>query len=96
MSNGLADRTGLDGRILVLLDADKDCPAVLGPDLLERARRARGDRMVRVVLAGAKYEAWFLAAAASIGGQCGLPEHIEAPDTTPRNPFATPSGGLPK
>ena len=52
--------------------------------------------MVRVVLAGAKYEAWFLAAAASIGGQCGLPEHIEAPDTTPRNPFATPSGGLPK
>lgn len=65
--------------ILVLLDADKDCPAVLGPDLLERARRARSDRTVRVVLAKAEYEAWFLAAAVSIGGQCGLPEHIEAP-----------------
>ena len=78
--NSLAGRTGRDGRILVLLDADEDCPAVLGPDLLKRARSARSDRAVRVVLAKAEFESWFLAAAASVGGHCGLNERIEAPD----------------
>ena len=77
--DSLAGRTGPDGRILVLLDADEDCPAVLGPDLLKRARSARSDRAVRVVLAKAEFETWFLAAATSIGGHCGLNERLEAP-----------------
>ena len=45
-------RTGL---ILVLLDADTDCPAELGPQLVRRARKARPDRRTRVVLAKAEY-----------------------------------------
>ncbi len=69
----LAARTAGDtGGILILLDADDDCPAELGPALLARARAARSDFDIRVVLAKAEYEAWFLAAGSSIHGLHGL------------------------
>lgn len=48
---------GPDAAIPVLLGADDDCPAILGPTLLDRARKARPDRQVSVVLAKRKYEA---------------------------------------
>lgn len=49
--------------ILVLLDADKDCPAILGPSLLARARSVvAADFPIGVVVANPEYEAWFLAA----------------------------------
>ena len=54
--------------ILVLLDADQDCPMSLAATLLERARRTRSDRTIKVVLAKTEFESWFLAAAPSI--QC--------------------------
>ena len=72
--------TGTGGSILVLLDADDDCPAELGPELLERASAARPDRAIRVVLAKAEYEAWFLAATASIAGRCDIDEAAAQPD----------------
>jgi hypothetical protein len=53
--------------ILVLIDADQDCPKELGPRLLSRAGSHRRDRRIRVVLAKAEYESWFLAAADSLG-----------------------------
>ena len=62
-----AARAGADGCILILLDANGDCPAQLAPRLLGRAVSARPDRDIRVVLAKMEYEAWFLAAAASLG-----------------------------
>ena len=71
---------GTDGSILILLDADDDCPADLGPNLLQRARTARPDFAIRVVLAKAEYEAWFLAAAASIAGRHEVDEAIVPPD----------------
>lgn len=74
-----ARRSGTDGCILILLDADDDCPAELGPELLQRARAARPDRAIRVVLAKAEYEAWFLAAAASIAGLHGIDEAAAPP-----------------
>ena len=40
----LGNRVGANGAILVLLDADDDCAARLGPALLERAIAARPDR----------------------------------------------------
>jgi hypothetical protein len=58
-----------DGGILVLLDADDDCPAKCGIQLLHRARGARSDKRVAVVLANREYEAWFLAAAPSLAGR---------------------------
>jgi hypothetical protein len=63
--------------VLVLLDADDDCPAQLGPRLLTWA--GRGNLPVSVVLAKVEFEAWFLAAAASIAGHRGLCEPLVPP-----------------
>lgn len=52
--------------ILVLLDADDDCPAQLGPVLLERIKKVRSDVPAAVVLAMREFEAWFLAAIESL------------------------------
>jgi hypothetical protein len=67
------------GGILVLVDADEDCPRELGPSLLKRARRARADVPVAVVLAKREFEAWFLAAAASIAGKRRLAGDLTPP-----------------
>lgn len=68
------------GAILLLLDAEDDCPALLGPQLLARARVCRSDRNPVVVLAKYEFESWFLAAAESLRGFRGLPEDLQAPD----------------
>ncbi len=65
-------RAGDGGAILILLDAEKDCPATLGAELLQRARRARPDRSIRTVLAKAEYESWFIAAVESVVGRPDL------------------------
>lgn len=65
--------------VLVLLDADDDCPAELGPQLLARARAARPDRSGAVVLANREFEAWFLAAATSLRGHRGLSADLTPP-----------------
>lgn len=75
----LGDKVGPDGKILILLDADDDLACQLGPALLQRARTARPDRSIGVVLAVKEYEAWFLAAAASLRGQRGLPAELDPP-----------------
>lgn len=59
--------------ILVLLDADDDCPAELGPDLAKRAAAARPDVPAGVVLAKREFEGWFLAAIESLAGYRGWP-----------------------
>jgi hypothetical protein len=68
-----------DGAVLVVLDADDDCPAELGPALLERAQRVAHPSAVAVVAATKEFEAWFLAAAPSLAGQRGLPVGLEPP-----------------
>jgi hypothetical protein len=67
------------GGILVLLDCDDGCPAKDGLELLKRARVARADIPISVVLAKREYEAWFLAAAESLRGKRGLPFDLAAP-----------------
>lgn len=74
-----ARQVGAGGGILVLLDADRDCPAVLAPALLSRAASAAPHHPVAVVLAKAEYEAWFLASAASLAGSVGLAPDFAAP-----------------
>lgn len=69
--------------ILVLLDADDDCPAILGPELLRRAQEARADMPCWVVLAKAELESWFVGSIESLRGCRGInPEAIspEAPE----------------
>lgn len=75
----LAEQGGPMAGVLVLLDADDECPAELGPRLLERVHTARPDRPSSVVLANREFEAWFLAAAPSLRGQRGLAQDIQAP-----------------
>ena len=74
-----ARRAGADGCVLILLDADDDCPAELGPELLQRARTRRPDCAISVVLAKAEYEAWFLAAGDSIAGRRGIAGSMTPP-----------------
>ena len=74
-----AKRVGESGGILVLLDADDDCPARLAPILLERAQGARSDVPVCVVLAKREFEAWYLAAAPSLAGIHGFPADLSMP-----------------
>jgi hypothetical protein len=80
-------RVSTKGGILVLLDADDDCPAEYGPLLLARAMAARPDKQVSVVLANREFEAWFLAAAPSLAGQFGFPAEFPRPHNpeAPRN-----------
>lgn len=70
---------GADGGVLVILDSDEDCPAQLGPELLERVRSARSDVLSAVVLARREFESWFLASAESLRGCRGLPGDLESP-----------------
>jgi hypothetical protein len=60
------------GWILVLLDADDDCPAQLAQQVLTRAAACVTHRRVSVVFATRKFEAWFIAAAASLDGHRGF------------------------
>jgi hypothetical protein len=74
-----ARKTGGQGGILILVDADDDCPAQLGPQLLDRARKTRGNLPISVVLAKREFEAWFLASAESLRGKRGLPDNLTPP-----------------
>lgn len=82
-----AAKSGEGGWILIVLDADDDCPAELGRQIYDRAQQYVAHRRLSVVLANREFEAWFIAAAHSLRGVRGfspLPdEHIQA--EVPRN-----------
>ncbi len=67
------------GAVLVLLDADDDCPAELGPSLLERCREAT-PLPTAVVLANRELESWFLGAKESLRGLRGIRPDARIPD----------------
>jgi hypothetical protein len=82
-----AAKSGDQGWILILLDADDDCPANLGAEVLRRAQAVAAHRRISVVLAKREFEAWFLAAARSLDGARGfrLVQTIPADAESPRN-----------
>lgn len=83
-----AAKCGDSGWILILLDADDDCPAVKGAEILGRAKTVVPHRRVGVVLANREYEAWFIAAASSLHGSrnfCYSPADGQVSAETPRN-----------
>lgn len=65
--------------LLILIDAEGDCPATLGPRLLQTARQARRDADIACVLAKRGLENWFKASAASLAGVSGLPNDLAVP-----------------
>ena len=58
--------------ILVLLDADDDCPIDLAQGLLERGKQLGLTSPVEIVCAHRSYESWFLASLDTIKGQRGI------------------------
>lgn len=56
------------GWILILLDADDDCPAQRHQTILRDARLITSHRAISVVLPNREFEAWFVAAAKSLDG----------------------------
>lgn len=79
-----ARRTQGRGAVLILLDAEEDCPARLGPELLNRACQFRHDVPLAVVMPKRKFEAWFVAAAPSLGGVENLPQSLQ-PEPDPES-----------
>lgn len=73
--------------ILVLLDADDDCPKDLAPTLEQWAQEAAGAKPCAVVMANREYEAWFLASIEALRGTAGiLPDAASHPHPeTPRD-----------
>lgn len=67
-----ANEMGQVGAVLLLVDSDGDCPREQGPAIANRAKDARKDKRISVVLAHQEYEAWFLASASSLRGVRGL------------------------
>ncbi|HHQ41050.1 MAG TPA: DUF4276 family protein, partial [Chromatiales bacterium] len=73
------------GPVLVLLDADDDCPAQMSERFFSVLRDALPHIEVAVVFAKREYEAWFIAAFASLAEHCDIqpgtatpPENVEA------------------
>jgi len=77
----LAARTARpSGAVLVVFDADDDCPAELGPLLLGWAAEARGDFAVGIAVAKYELESWLIAGAESLRGARGLADDLTPPD----------------
>lgn len=75
-----ARAAGPAGAVLVIFDADDDCPAELGPRLRGWAVEARGDFHVGIALAKYELESWLIAGAESLRGPGGLANELTAPD----------------
>lgn len=58
--------------ILILFDADDDCPKELAPTLEEWAREAAGGKPCAVVIANREHEAWFLASIEALRGTAAI------------------------
>ncbi len=67
------------GCLLVLLDADDDCAATLGPSLRKRANAARPDLKVEVVFAVREFEPWILASSKTLDDE-SLLTHAYSPE----------------
>lgn len=78
-------RQEIAGHVLILLDCEDDCPARLGPRLLEQAHAVAADVNVVVALAHREYETWFMAAVESLRGVEGMSGGV----VRPANPEAT-------
>ncbi|OZB71776.1 MAG: hypothetical protein B7X36_12540 [Thiomonas sp. 14-64-326] len=82
-----AAKCGEQGWILVVLDADDDCPATLAAEIYQRAQQHVSHRRLSVVIANREFEAWFIAAARSLDSHRGFrcPQAVGVEAETPRD-----------
>ena len=71
--------SGSASKLIVLLDADDDCPAELGPELSERLNSRFPSHAFSVSLANREYETWFIASLESIAEPAGLDPSANLP-----------------
>lgn len=81
-----AAKCGDAGWILILFDADDDCPAKKGAAVLAQAQTIVPHRRIAVVLANREYEAWFIAAAESLNGCRGFQSQANDTQLEPEIP----------
>lgn len=72
----IADRSNASA-VVLLIDADDDCPGELGPSLLSRSREILGTIPVSVVCAKMEFESWFLGSQKSLRGVRGIKDDVE-------------------
>jgi Domain of unknown function (DUF4276) len=65
--------------VLLLLDAEGDCPATLGPRLLAVAQAAHSDATISCVLAKRMLENWIVGGADTLANVNGLPASLVPP-----------------
>lgn len=87
-----AAKAGDEGWILILLDADDDCPKDLGESLRLRAEKHIPHRRFSIVLANREFEAWFIAAAESLDGRRNF--HVPAAINTDPESFRDAKGWM--
>jgi hypothetical protein len=69
------------GLLLLLLDAEDDCPAQLAPRLLTAAQQVLpADTRIACILAKRMLENWIVAGASTLAGVNGLPDPLPARD----------------
>ena len=76
--------------VLILIDAEKECPKDLAPRLAGWARQARPDADIACVLPNPMFETWFAAAAVSLAGVNGLPASLTEPHEPEGNRLGKP------
>ncbi|WP_168801644.1 DUF4276 family protein [Glycomyces buryatensis] len=69
----------LPSGVLIMIDADDECPMTLAEHLRDLAKVVHPDAPSFVVIPNREFEAWFLAAASSFAGKFGLPEDLRPP-----------------
>lgn len=74
----------LKALVLVMLDCEDGCPAILGPKLHAAVARQCGSVPVLVLLACREFETWFVASAPSLAGTRGFPRDIDVPSSPER------------
>jgi hypothetical protein len=77
-----ASKCGDEGWILIVFDADDDCPVSKHKEVLDQARGIAPHRRIAVVMANREYEAWLMASARSLHGQRGF-QWQEEPTSIP-------------
>jgi len=75
----LATAKAQGGTVIVLLDADDDCPVTLAREVEARAQPLIHGAAIAVVIPNREYEAWLIAAAESLVGRRGLRNDLAAP-----------------
>jgi hypothetical protein len=75
-----AAKAGPGGGILIVVDADDDCPVELAADIARRADVQLDGRSVGVVVANREYEAWLIAGADSLASRRNLDADLAAPN----------------